>query len=167
MQNRKETIKDFNNILEEFIDKMILQFPTEKKLKSYRSAYRVSKNLDKTMPINIVMSSLMHFKDQIRDKDEDFFRNSKTFVNKAVRASSFSNDLGLVNYWDSLSDNSKTAIWEYVQTLFILGETYINNDPLAISNINNISNNLTFNESIDVIEKNNTYTEEFINKINK
>ena len=70
-------------------------------------------------------------------------------------------------YIPDLNKNSKTAIWEYIQTLFVLGEMYINNDSEVMNKIHRIYNNFSFSDSIDVIEKNNTFTEEFINKINK
>ena len=167
MSQKKKIIDDFNTVLDEFVEKMILQFPQETKLKSYKSAYNVTKLYDKSMPLKIAMGGLLTFKQEIKDRNEDFFKTRKTFVDKVVEASSFSNDLGLVNHWETLSENSKVAIWEYIQTLFVLGEMYINNDSETINKINNIQNNMLFNESINVIDKNNTFTEEFINKINK
>lgn len=167
MEHKKKILTDFNTVLDEFIEKMILQFPEESKLKSYKSAYNVTKMYDKSMPIKVAMGGMLPFKTQIKDRDEDFFKSRETFLEKAVVASSFSNDLGLVNYWDNLSENSKTAIWEYIQTLFVLGEMYINNDSEVMNKIHRIYNNFSFSDSIDVIEKNNTFTEEFINKINK
>ena len=148
MEQKNKILLDFNKVLDEFIEKMILQFPQESKLKSYKSAYNVTKMYDKTMPIKIAMGGMLPYKDHIKTRNEDFFRNKKTFIDKAVIASSFSNDLGLVNYWATLSDVSKIAIWEYIQTLFVLGEMYINNDSNIISSINKIYNNLSFNESL-------------------
>ena len=97
MEHKKKILTDFNTVLDEFIEKMILQFPEESKLKSYKSAYNVTKMYDKSMPIKVAMGGMLPFKTQIKDRDEDFFKSRETFLEKAVVASSFSNDLGLVN----------------------------------------------------------------------
>jgi len=162
-----KVLNEFNKTLDEFMNKMILQFPQEGKLKTYYSAFKVTKMYDKTMPIKIYMGGCLQFSEQIKSRDTEFFAKRKAFVNKMAQASSFSDDTGLVNYWDSLSDNSKTAIWDYIQTLFIMGEMYINKDTSIVQKITNIYNNLSFDESMKTLKENDTFTEEFINKINK
>ena len=168
LQNSNMKVLDeFNKTLDEFINKMILQFPQETKLKTYYSAFKVTKMYDKTMPIKIYMGGCLQFADQIKNRDTEFFAKRKAFVNKIAQASSFTDDTGLVNYWENLSDNSKTAIWDYIQTLFIMGEMYINKDSSIVKKINSVYNNLSFNESMQNLKENDTFTEEFINKINK
>lgn len=165
--SRIQVLDEFNKTLDEFINKMIIQFPDETKLKTYYSAYKVTKMYDKTMPIKIYMGGCLEFKEQIKNRDTQFFTKREGFVNKIKQASSFTDDTGLVNYWDNLSQNSKKAIWDYIQTLFIMGEMFINNDSSIIQKINKVYNNLSFNESMDNLKENDTFTEEFINKINK
>ena len=131
-------VDEFNKTLDEFINKMIIQFPEEPKLKTYYSAYKVTKMYDKTMPIKIFMGGCLEFSKQIKSRDTEFFAKRKGFVNKLQQASSFSDDIGLVNYWDNLSSNSKKAIWDYVQTLYVMGEMFINKDTTIIQNINNV-----------------------------
>lgn len=160
-------VKEFNITLDEFINKMINQFPEESKLKTYYSAFKVTKMYDNTMPIKIFMGGCLEFRDQIKNRDTLFFAKRKGFVNKIRQASSFTDDTGLVNYWDNLSENSKKAIWDYIQTLFIMGEMFINKDFSIINKITKVYNNLSFNESMDYLKENDTFTEEFINKINK
>jgi hypothetical protein len=162
-----QVLDEFNKTLDEFINKMIIQFPEETKLKTYYSAYKVTKMYDKTMPIKIYMGGCLQFKEQITNRDTLFFAKREGFVNKIRQASSFTDDTGLVNYWDNLSENSKKAIWDYIQTLFIMGEMFINNDCSIIQKINNVYNNLSFKESMNNLKENDTFTEEFINKINK
>ena len=50
MNNSTNIISEFNNTLDEFINKMIIQFPQETKLKTYYSAFKVTKMYDKTIP---------------------------------------------------------------------------------------------------------------------
>jgi hypothetical protein len=74
----KTLIDEFNKTLEEFINKMIIQFPQENKLKSYLSAFKVTKMYDKTMPIKIFMGGSLEFKEQIKNNET----YSEDFVNK-------------------------------------------------------------------------------------
>ena len=161
------TIEEFNKVLDEFINKMIVQFPEEPKLKKYYSAYKVTKMYDKSMPIKIFMGGCLEFKEQIRTRDTEFFERRRAFVDKIRVASSFSDDIGLVNYWHSLSESSKNAIWDYIQTLFVMGEMYINNDTSIVEKINHVYNNISFENSMKTLKENDTFTEEFINKLNK
>ena len=65
MNNQTNVIEEFNKTLEEFINKMILQFPEETKLKTYYSAFKVTKMYDKSMPIKIYMGGCLSFTEQI------------------------------------------------------------------------------------------------------
>jgi len=131
---------EFNKTLNEFMLKMISQFPNETKLKTYHAAFKVSTVCNLETPINIFMGGCLNFTTQIKNRDSEFFIKKDTFIQKATKLSSFSDDIGLVNYWEGLSDVSKNAIWDYVQTLFVMGEMYINNDTTIIENINNYYN---------------------------
>lgn len=166
-KSNTSVLNEFNNTLDEFINKMIVQFPQETKLKTYYSAFKVTKMYDHSMPIKMFMGGCLEFSEQIKMRDTKFFQTRKTFVDKVSQASSFTNDTGLVNYWESLSDNSKNAIWDYIQTLFVMGQMYINNDNSIINNINKIYDNISFKDSMKNLKENDTFTEDFINKINK
>jgi len=159
-------IEEFNKTLEEFINKMILQFPEETKLKTYYSAFKVTKMYDKTTPIKIYMGGCLQFSDKIKARDTEFFTKKKDFVNKLQQASSFSDDIGLVNYWENLSEISKNAIWDYIQTLFVMGEMYINKDTSIIQKINNVYNKVSFNESMKNLKENDTFTEDYVKQLN-
>lgn len=161
-----KVIDEFNKTLDEFINKMILQFPEETKLKTYYSAYKVTRMYDKTMPLKIYMGGCLEFSEQIKNRDTNFFAKRKAFVNKIAQASSFTDDTGLVNYWENLSDVSKNAIWDYIQTLFVMGEMYINKDSSIVQKINSVYNNISFDESMQNLKENDTFTEDFISKIN-
>lgn len=168
MNNSPTTvIEEFNKTMEEFINKMILQFPQETKLKTYYSAYKVTKIYDKTMPIKIFMGGCLQFTEQIKSRDTEFFAKRKAFVDKIQKASSFSDDIGLVNYWENLSDNSKNAIWDYVQTLFVMGEMYVNKDTSIIQKINSVYNKVSFDETMKNIEEDDNSVQEYVEKLNK
>lgn len=166
MNNSSTIIEEFNKTLEEFINKMIIQFPQETKLKTYYSAYKVTKMYDKTMPIKIFMGGCLQFSEQIKSRDTEFFAKRKGFVDKLKQASSFSDDIGLVNYWENLSDNSKKAIWDYVQTLFVMGEMYVNKDTSIIQKINSVYNKVSFDETMKNMKENDKLAQEYVEKLN-
>ena len=161
----QKVIEEFNKTLDEFIQKLILQFPEETKLKTYYSAFKVTKMYDKTMPVKIYMGGCLQFTDQIKARDSEFFAKRPQFVERIKKCSSFTDDTGLVNYWEQLSDASKNAIWDYVQTLFVMGEMYINKDTTMIGKINNVYNNLSLDESLQNMEQNQTFSKSYVEKL--
>lgn len=155
-------INEFNNTLDEFMLKMINQFPQEANLKKYYNSFKMSKMYDNSIPIKLFMGGSLPFKEQIKSRDADFFKNRKTFLEACVQHSSFTSETGLSEHYDSLSDKSKTAIWDYIQTLFVMGEMYINKDTSILNNMNNVYSQW----SHKYCEDDGKISEEFIRKIN-
>lgn len=139
-------LEKFNEMMNEFMLKMINAFPFEPKLKTYYNAFKISKMYKEQLPIEIFMGGCMDFSDQIKSRNVDFFINRPSFVDKCVRASSFVDDTGLRGKWDETSELTKNSIWDYVQTLYVLGEIYINKDPNLVNKINVIYNNMSISE---------------------
>ena len=144
---------------------MILQFPEEKKLSYYFSAYKVTKLCDATTPIKIFMGGCLQYENEVKTRDSLFFKNKKSFTDKIKYGSSFTDDTGLINHWDNLSELSKTAIWDYIQTLFVMGKMYINKDTTILNNILSVYKKTSFNNSINHINKNGTFTKEYVLKL--
>jgi hypothetical protein len=159
-------LSKFNTILEEFIVKMLNAFPDETKLKTYYHAFKISRMYSDSLPIQIFMGGCLDFSQQIKTRDAEFFINQKTFVDKCVRASSFSNDIGLKDRWNDTSETTKKSIWDYVQTLYVLGEMYINKDQGAVERISNIYNSMSLSEmkrfEDDTVKE---FSSDFIQKI--
>ena len=105
------------------------------------------------LPLKLFMGGCLNFKEQIKTRNTDFFLNRPQFVERVKNCTSFADDIGLVDHWLNLSDESKNSIWEYIQTLFVMGEMYINNDSNLMNNINEIYNNLS-KEEIDNMAEN-------------
>lgn len=128
-------LDNFNKILEEFILKSISSFPEEPKIKSYYRMFEFSKKCNKQLPIKLFMGGCLEFKEQIKSRDTEFFMNHSGFVKKCVKRTSFTDDMGLRNNWEKLDDDTKKNVWDYIQTLYVLGETFINNDPDILADI--------------------------------
>lgn len=130
----KEILK-FNSLLEELLDKMISKFQNEK-LKSYRRFFIMMKSIQPRTPVNIFMSGCVDYKHQISTRDDIFFMTNSDIKEKSKYFGNFTDDCGLSSYWNQLSDKTKNAIWEYIQTLFVLGEIIINKDPVLFDKYN-------------------------------
>lgn len=161
-----EIVKNFNILLNEFICKMAKTFPEERKIKIYYRMFEVAKKYNQNLPIKVFMGGCLEFEHQIKTRDSEFFLCRDTFVQKCVGYSSFSDDLGLKKYWESLTEKTKGSIWEYIQTLYVLGEKYISNDSLILNEINDTYQKVSTNE-LKRFESSgdNNFSDSFINNI--
>jgi len=111
------TVGAFNDMMQQFLDELVLTFPEEKKLAKYQAAFDVMKSATPKKPLKEFMASVGPYANTLMQKDEAFF---KVHVKKI----SFLSDLNIDSLWtDDLSQTTKDAIWQYLQTLYILGTT--------------------------------------------
>ena len=68
------------------------------------------------------MDSIKDFGIPIMNKDETFFKKD----DYVSYAESFSNTSGLIDIWDNCNDVIKKSIWEYLQSIYVLGMNAIN-----------------------------------------
>ena len=159
-------VEKFNITLDEFICKMINQISDEPKIKTYYSAFKVAKMFKKNLPIELYMGGCINFVEQIKTRDSEFFLQRKQFVTACVECSSFSNDIGLLNHWSNLSDNTKSAIWDYIQTLFVMGEMYMKKNENSLEKITSVYNNFSHDEIQRFDDNsNNQFLDDFLNKL--
>lgn len=109
--------KQFNEMADVFLERMEKTFPDEKKIRVYRQQFTLVRGMNSKKPVEMFMESMYDYGEQILTKDETFFMQDK-FVNKAE---SISEKMGLVNYWESMTSQTRNAIWEYITGLYILG----------------------------------------------
>jgi len=75
--------------------------------------------LKKTNPRLIVdgfMKGVTPYADRISAKDEKF-------ILEEIEKIELLKDLNIKSYWDRMSENTKAATWQYLQTLYMLGTT--------------------------------------------
>lgn len=120
-------IKKFNFLLEELLDKLVEKF-NNNKLKSYRRFFIFMKTASPKTPVNIFMSGCINYKEHIKNRDDVFFLTNETIKEKSKVFGNFTEDCGISEYWNVLSNKTKNSIWEYIQSLFVLGEIIINDD---------------------------------------
>ena len=117
MDNNKMLLNSFNVLAEEFFEKMIISFPQEPKIRGYHLGFKTAKKFNNKKPVEMFMSNLMPFGQQIIDKDEDFFKKDD-YVD---HVQNLSGKMGLVEHWEKVSPENKNSIWEYMQSLYMLG----------------------------------------------
>lgn len=130
-------IKKFNELFEEFLEKIIAKFPNQK-LKTYRRGFFLLKSASPSVPVNLFMSGCIDYKKEIKSRNETFFLKDKKISDTANVFGNFTDDSGLDTYWAELSPSTKKAIWDYIQSLFVLGEMIINKDEKSFEKYNKL-----------------------------
>ena len=121
----------FTDMMGQFLDELVKTFPEESGLKKYQSTFDLMKKANPRKCVNIFMDSARQFQNQIMTKDEKFFLEGNV---------EFLDALNIKKWWDdSLSENTKGAIWQYLQTLMILGTTITSIDADTLGAIEGIA----------------------------
>jgi len=107
----------FNDLALVFLSRMEATFPQEQKIKVYKQKYIITQGLNAKKPVEMFMENIYDYGEKILSKDENFFKQ-KDLVGSAE---SISGKIGLINYWDTMNQATKNAIWEHIQGLYILG----------------------------------------------
>lgn len=104
-----------------FLDQLIATFPADTDFPTYKSGlFLLQKTNPKLVPEQIVLH-VSPFEATLRARDEDFFKK-RGFPEYAD-----DNALDLViqkmmTYWDTLSPENKTVVWDYVSLLLDLAK---------------------------------------------
>ena len=104
------SVSTFNDMLEQFINELEQTFPEEKAFKKYHVSLDIMRAANPRKCVDAFMKNVGKYSAQIMAKDDSFFAEVE--------------ELPISKHWNSdLSDNTKSAIWQYLQTLNILGMT--------------------------------------------
>ena len=104
----------FNDTLLEFLNDLAESFPEEKQIPVLITKTEVLKKSNPRKLVEGCMKQLAPLANQIVQRDENIFKEHAEVIP----------GLNMATMWnDKLSDNSKNAIWEYINTLLMLGTT--------------------------------------------
>lgn len=154
-------IENFNKLFEEFLEKIVSKFQYPK-LKTYYRGFKILKSTSPSTPPNLFMAGCIGYKTQIKQRNDTFFLKDSNVSNTANNFANFTQDCGLDSYWNELTPSTKKAIWDYIQSLFVLGEIIINDNKELFAKYNNmyssdykteINNLHTENFSVEFLEK--------------
>jgi hypothetical protein len=111
------TVSAFNDMMEQFLDELVLTFPEEKSFVKFQASFTI---LRKTRPRTVMdnyMQSIGPLATHVMQKDETFFKEHAETI-------PILKELNLNKIWtDDLSSATKEAIWKYLQTMYILATT--------------------------------------------
>ena len=111
------TVHQFNDMMSQFFDELVVTFPEEKQLKKYKVTYELIKKTNPRKCVDMYMESAKKVHTQIMNKDDQFFLTGEV---------EFLDALNIKKWWnDDLSENTKNAIWQYLQSLNVLGMTIV------------------------------------------
>jgi hypothetical protein len=109
------SVKAFNDMMEQFLTELRETFPENGAIKKYQVGFDILKSSNPKKCVKEFMKGIEPYAQQIMAKEESFFLNDPP----AVIA-----DLNLAAMWTpELSQGTKDAIWQYFQTLYMLGTT--------------------------------------------
>ncbi len=111
------TISAFNDMLEQFINELIETFPDEKSFKKYQLTVQMARKANPRSILTTFMESVSPYAQKLMEKNEEF-------ILVDAKNMEVISDLNIAAVWTpDLSENTKTAVWQYLQTLYLLGTT--------------------------------------------
>jgi hypothetical protein len=139
----KTNIEHFNSFLKQFIENIIDTFDEYKEIitEYYKDLLETDTCSDDKF-VKRFLNKTKDFKTHISEENEEMFKED-IYILK---------NINFKTLWDSgeISDTNKKKIWEYLQTLYVLSETIIN-DTKTISELVNQFKNIK-DDSSDSIE---------------
>tara|TARA_Y100000816_G_C26106106_1_gene587921 strand:- start:1212 stop:1643 length:432 start_codon:yes stop_codon:yes gene_type:complete len=99
--------------MEQFINALDETFENNSKIKLYKSNFEQLKTTNPRLILDKFMENVRPIGDYIVNKNEQIFYSDNEMVKK----------LNLKDLWNESSDNTKEAIWQHLNTLYVFGST--------------------------------------------
>jgi len=105
----------FNSMMEEFLNELVQTFPEEKALKIEVTKFQALRKANSKKVVEGFMHAIGPYQNDIQQKNDKLMTsNNIEFLKK----------INIKRWWTKdLSENTKDAIWSYLQTLIMLGMT--------------------------------------------
>jgi hypothetical protein len=110
------SVTAFNDMLGQFLVELHKTFPDEKGVKKMMTSFDVLKTTNPRLVVDAFMNGVTPYADKISAKDE-------TFLLTEIDTIDFLKELNIKSYWERMSVNTRSATWQYLQTLYMLGTT--------------------------------------------
>lgn len=128
------SVSAFNDMMLQFLNELMQTFPEEKKIKKYAASFDIMKKSNPRKCVEVYMDAIGPFSQRVTAKDE-------TLLNE--EGLSFLTEMNIKKHWTpELSNNTKEAIWQYLQTLYMLGTTITSIPADALDMIENVASNM-------------------------
>lgn len=108
------TLSAFNDMMEQFLEELVQTFPNEPSMKKFQMSFEVLRKANARACMENYMDAIRPYASYVMAKDETFFLEHADTIK----------DLNLKTIWTpDLTEPTKEAIWKYLQTLYIIGNT--------------------------------------------
>ena len=115
------SVKAFNEMMGQFLMELIETFPEEKGLKKYMIKFELLKDTNPRKVVEKYMTNIAPYTDKLSNRDESIFTDESSELD-------FVKAFNVKKCWPNATEATKNAIWQYLQTLYMLGVT-INSIP--------------------------------------
>jgi len=126
------SVSAFNDMMSQFLVELHKTFPEEKGIKKMLTSFDLLKSTNPRLVVNGFMEGVTPYAAKISAKDE-------TFLLDEIETIDFLKELDIKRYWSKMSDGTKGATWQYLQTLYMLGTTIISLPDDTLSQIEKIA----------------------------
>ena len=126
------SVSAFNDMMSQFHVELHKTFPEEKGIKKMLTSFDLLKSTNPRLVVNGFMEGVTPYAAKISAKDE-------TFLLDEIETIDFLKELDIKRYWSKMSDGTKGATWQYLQTLYMLGTTIISLPDDTLSQIEKIA----------------------------
>jgi len=110
------SVTAFNDMMGQFLVELHKTFPEEKSIKKMLTSFDLIKSTSPRLLVNEFMKSVTPHADRISAKDDDFILKDSKNID-------FLNEIDMPKLWKRMQGSTKDAVWQYLQTLYILGTT--------------------------------------------
>jgi len=125
------SVSAFNDMMGQFLTELY-KTTEDKGIKKFITSFELLKQTNPKKCVEAFMKGIQPHADKISQRDETFIRD--------IQQIEFLKDLNIHEHWNSkLSENTKNAIWQYLQTLYMLGTTITSIPQETLSMIENIA----------------------------
>jgi hypothetical protein len=107
------SVSAFNEMMANFLSELARAFPDEKGIKKFETSFDLLRKSNPRKIVETYMVGIGPYADRISARDE-------TLLDEDI---GFLNDLNMKANWGTASEGTKNAIFQYLQTLYMLGVT--------------------------------------------
>ena len=107
-------------MMDQFMVELKQTFPEEKALGKYYTGFDLLKKSNPRKCVVGFMEEITQYASQVMSKDENFF------LDESNKLPAILDEMHIRTHWPEISQNTKDAIWQYLQTLYMLGTTIVN-----------------------------------------
>ena len=110
------SVTAFNDMLSQFLVELHKTFPEEKGIKKMTASFKMLKQTNPRLIVAGFMMGVTPYADKISAKDE-------SFLLEEIEKIELLKDLNIKSYCSRMSPSTRSATWQYLQTLYMLGTT--------------------------------------------